>query len=177
MDQETEEEGGKNRLRKFKSLNDKMFSLEGIWEQPPNPQIPGADEGRAPAPLPGPQGPAICFATCLPRWGGAGKHPSIHPTDTHSGLPPARLTGTRSLGERRAQGQSQGEAQTSSGEPKPEQPAMSWEGQAPAGQGRARFMERDGPATLLLHAWGGLGAGRGGGAHLCFLSACRTWGS
>lgn len=145
-----------------------MFSLEGIWEQPPNPQTPGAEEGRA---------PAICFATCLPRWGGAGKHPSIHPTDSHSGLPPARLPGTRSLGRAEGSGPEPGGGPEQLGGHEPEQPAVSWEGQAPAGRGRARFMERDGPETLLFHAWGGLGAGRGGSAHLCFLSACRTWGS
>ena len=82
-----------------------MFSLEGIWEQPPNPRLQEQRRaGRRPSALP----PAF------PGGAGLGNtHPFIPQTLIQVCLPPGSLEHA-AWGERRAQGQSQGEAQSSS---------------------------------------------------------------
>lgn len=66
---------------------DPLNDTGSIWkpwgEHRPHPRVPEDDlvfgacgAGSSARPR---RSPAICFATCLPRWGGAGGSPSIHP--------------------------------------------------------------------------------------------------
>ena len=98
--------------------------------------------------------PAGALPSALPPAfsGGAGlgnTHPFTPQTPIQACLPPGSVD-TQPGPSVRAQGQ----AQTNSGEPEPEQPAMRWHGLT-QGREELAFMERDGPETLLFHAWGG----------------------
>ena len=150
MDQETEEEGGKNRPRKFKSLNDKMFSLEGIWEQPPNPPASRRRRGQGAGSSARPAGaPPSALPPAFSGGAGLGNtHPFTPQTLTQVCLPPGSV-------EHAAWGECEGsaagpdqlrQARTSTG-----YHAL---GQAHAGKGRAGI---HGTEELLFHAWGGPG--------------------